>query len=101
MLTGQPNNAKLALLGDGQKTLQGCKDALDQAPENLGISLSPQPSDQIDTHYPPGGPGSLVCVRTNNGNLVLLGIVTVRQATDTDGREQEVRIAILNVWPPE
>jgi hypothetical protein len=59
------------------------------------ITLSDVPADQSAPH---GHPGSWVCVRTSEGSMVLLTIQTVHPAIDTEGRDQEVVIAIKDVW---
>lgn len=73
-----------------------CTSAVDNTPATLGISLSPEPFDESNPYH--GGPGSWVCVRTNEHNLVLLRLDTVRQATSTDGSGAEVDFTVTNVW---
>jgi hypothetical protein len=96
---GRGGLAELALV-TGRTTQQGCADALNSSATVL-INLSdPTP----DTSFPKGGPGSWICVHTNEDNLAQLTIDEVHQATrvepDSNGDNgQKVVITVTDVWP--
>jgi hypothetical protein len=96
---GRAGLAELALV-NGRTTQQGCTDALNSSSTVL-INLSDPPAD---TSFPQGGPGSWVCVRTNENNLAQLTIDEVHQASQADtgwqqDNGQKVVVTVTDVWP--
>jgi hypothetical protein len=91
-------NALLALV-PRETDEAGCSAALDALGEldfhDKAITISRHP---LDEELRRGDTGSWVCVRTNEGNVVLLQIGEVIPAVDEEGHGQSVVITVFKVW---